>query len=576
MDGFSVLDPLAWDPCAIKFHPAYLAGNTAGWLSKSGAVTGTDHYLSGRLYVSKSGYLLLSVPNALVRGVFDAMTAPGVELPTMNAFKGEAADKELLNAHITVMTDAEVDKIGPDKINERGHHFHYALGPVREFSPKTESLSRVWAIQVASPELAALRKSYGLSALPNGDHQFHITVAVRRKNVLGANEVAKIDGSRGELKAAADHTVTYDCGCSGPCSCPDTCICKQSGRCGAAHKAAATEKLPWRERAEVYARDPNTGKLYGGKWDNDGSFALPGGGIDPGEDPATAALRELEEETGIKATNARVLPIPAVDSPWSDAVRAEKAKQGRGNFAGSRTHFVAADIVNHPKRDGLDYWAAKDRGYYDPADALKIMQGVKKFNVPSIANARMAAINHLIAEASKKQAAAVKDVLSGGEADHKPDSEFPQEALAEGKKHEREHTDNAEVAEEIAKDHLSEDPAYYEKAKALEKLSNSVYLNQAFQALNPATIGGLTPYDPSKPVFENIHHQLAEAKNRGDFILQSQRNYQMWRAAQDPQYRYQLAMQAVRGDMPQPSVFDQAIERYGDQAAASLGFGPGR
>ena len=54
---------------------------------------------------------------------------------------------------------AEVEQIGADKINERGHHFHYALGQVREFSPeKAETISRVWAIQVASPELAALRK----------------------------------------------------------------------------------------------------------------------------------------------------------------------------------------------------------------------------------------------------------------------------------------------------------------------------------------------------------------------------------------------------------------------------------
>jgi 8-oxo-dGTP pyrophosphatase MutT (NUDIX family) len=243
-------------------------------------------------------------------------------------------------------------------------------------------------VQVASPELAALRKSYGLSALPNEDHPFHITVAVRRKNVLGPNEVAKIDGTRGELKAAS------------------------------------AEPLPWRERAEVYARDPNTGKLYGGKWDNDGSFALPGGGIDPGEDPATAALRELQEETGIQATNARVLPVAPVDSPWSDKTRAEKAKQGRGNFAGSRTHFVTADIVKHPESQALDYWAAEERGYYSPEDALAIMKSVKKFNVPTIASARMAAINHLISEAAKKQAA-VKDILPGGEADHVPDSEFP-------------------------------------------------------------------------------------------------------------------------------------------------------
>jgi len=367
MDGFSILDPANWRAGGLKEHPAYIVGNAAAWLTKAGAV-GTNHYLTGRLYISKSGWLLLSVPNALVRGVFDAMTATGAELPTLSAFMGKSADKDLLNAHISVMTAEEVDQIGADKINERGHHFHYALGQIREFSPeKANTLSRVWAIQVASPELAALRKSYGLSALPNDDHPFHITVAVRRKNVLGANEVAKVDGSRGESKAAE-----------------------------------------------------------------------------------------------------------------------------------------------------------------------------------------------------------AKDALHGGAADHKPDSAFNQEALAEGKKHEHEHTDNDQIAKEIAKDHLSEDPAYYEKVQQIEKES-SVYLNQTRQMFNPFTVSGpQIPYDHNKPVFENIQNQMAEVKRRGDFMLQADRNHQIWRAQLDPHYRHQLALQAFRGELPQPGLTDQLFERYGDGMLASL------
>lgn len=374
MDGFSILDPLAWDPAAIKLHPAYVAGNAAAWMSKAGSANGTNHYLAGRLYVSKSGWLLLSVPNALVRGVFDAMTAPGAELPLAGALNVPEVKPDLLNAHISVMTAEEVEQIGKDKINERGHNFHYALGPVKEITPKNiDGISRVWAIQVASPELAALRKSYGLTPLPRGDHQFHITVAVRRTGVLRHNDVSKFDSAngRGELKAAAEK---------------------------------------------------------------------------------------------------------------------------------------------------------------------------------------------------------VHDVLPGGEADHKPDSEFSQEALAEGKKHEREHTDNAEIAKEIAKDHLSEDPAYYKKVEQIEK-GGSVYINQALQAFNPAAIRGPMEFDADKSLLENVGNQLGVAKERGDFTLQSQRNYQMWRAARDPQYRYQLAVQAARGEMSQPSLFDQVMERYGDQAAASLGLG---
>lgn len=379
MDGISILDPLLWRPECLKLHPAYSAGNAAAWLSKTGAASGTNHYLSGRLYVSKSGWLLLSVPNALVRGVFDAMSAPGAELPLAGALNVPDVKPELLNAHISVMTADEVASIGATKINERGHTFHYALGPVKEITPKNiDGISRVWAIQVASPELAALRKSYGLTPLPNGDHQFHITVAVRRTNVLRHNDVSKFDAAagRGELKAAA-----------------------------------------------------------------------------------------------------------------------------------------------------------------------------------------------------------VKDVLPGGKADNMADAQFDKEKLDEGATHEREHTSDAEVAKEIAKDHLQEDPAYYEKVEQIEKSSatalpasvktavNSVYGNQA---MNMFTLRAPIAYDHSKPVFENIKNQLMKVKERGDFMLQSRRNYDLWRSQLDPNYRYQLAVAHFRNQVPQPSFFDQMIERYGDGMIAAL------
>ncbi len=384
MDGFSILDPLAWDPEAIKLHPAYAVGNAASWLSKSGAAVGVNHYLSGRLYVSKSGWLLLSVPNALVRGVFDAMSAPGVELPTAGKLNVPNAKPELLNAHISVMTAEEVSKIGADKITERGHMFHYALGPIKEITPKNiDGISKVWAVQVASPELAALRKSYGLSALPNEDHSFHITVAVRRAGVLLNNAISKSD----EMSAKGSNKPTF--------------------------------------------HNPS-----------------------------------------------------------------------------SRGEFKAAG-----------------------------------------------------------------DVLYGGKADNKPDATFPAEALAEGKKHEREHTGNDQIAKEIAKDHLQDDPAYYEKVKAVEKDAGSVYVNQAMQMFNPSAINATIQYDHNKPVFENIKNQLAEVKRRGDFLLQTRRNHDIWRSQLDPHFRYQRAMQAFRGELPQPGVADQLIERYGDGALNSLSFG---
>lgn len=63
----------------------------------------------------------------------------------------------------------------------------------------------------------------------------------------------------------------------------------------------------------------------------------------------------------------------------------------------------------------------------------------------------------------------VKDKLKGGAGDNRPDSDFDEKALQKGIKHELEHTDDESVAKEIAKDHLTEDPNYYDKLDKIEK-----------------------------------------------------------------------------------------------------------
>jgi hypothetical protein len=47
-------------------------------------------------------------------------------------------------------------------------------------------------------------------------------------------------------------------------------------------------------------------------------------------------------------------------------------------------------------------------------------------------------------------------------------SDFDPAALAEGTEHEMEHTDDPLIAQEIAMDHLFEDPEYYQKLKLIE------------------------------------------------------------------------------------------------------------
>lgn len=64
---------------------------------------------------------------------------------------------------------------------------------------------------------------------------------------------------------------------------------------------------------------------------------------------------------------------------------------------------------------------------------------------------------------------AAEDRIHGGKADNEPDSKFPKKELKKGQGHEKEHTDNPEIAKEIAKDHLKEDKSYYEKLDRIEK-----------------------------------------------------------------------------------------------------------
>ncbi len=59
--------------------------------------------------------------------------------------------------------------------------------------------------------------------------------------------------------------------------------------------------------------------------------------------------------------------------------------------------------------------------------------------------------------------------IPGGLAEGKKPSDFPKFRLTQGKKVEMEHTSDPKVAEEIAMDHLTEDPKYYDKLKTIEK-----------------------------------------------------------------------------------------------------------
>lgn len=74
----------------------------------------------------------------------------------------------------------------------------------------------------------------------------------------------------------------------------------------------------------------------------------------------------------------------------------------------------------------------------------------------------------------------MRDLIPGGLADNKTDADFDKKSLRKGEKVESEHTSNKQMAREISRDHLTEDPHYYEK---LEKMEKSAFWRGFFNRL---------------------------------------------------------------------------------------------
>lgn len=493
MDGLSVL--CAQTPANAEL---YRQGSALGWLYRGNKQAATNYPLAGRLYLAKSGWLLLSVPNALVRGVFDALEATGAELPTAGVMNVPNVAAELLNAHISVLTAAEVASIGADNINDRGRVFSYTLGALKELDVKNiAGVSKIWVIQVASPDLSALRKSYGLSALPK-DEPFHITIAVRRRGVLLDNGVAKgyetsaeaMAGhrfsnpiSRGELKAAADNKTTYDCNCAGTCMCPATCTCRQHGRCGEAHKAATTE----------LSRAGTKDLLPGGKADN----------------------------------------VPDRE------------------FSPEELAIGAADEREHTNNDQIAREIAKDHLQDDPKyyKKEKIAAELAAQKVPSIILKLREAKAHSDNKRYDQKNSILRMLMSEHPGDWYVDDPLPKHmGITHAPTKFRFHADPAIIPTGVKV-----------QAKAAE---TNPYASQL--SATPVKI------DRSAGVWKNFIDHLKKVKQRGDWQAQAQQNDHAWRAELVPGYREQMNLALARGQFPKPGVATQIIQRHGDSVLNTL------
>ena len=139
-------------------------------------------------------------------------------------------------------------------------------------------------------------------------------------------------------------------------------------------------RLPYRRNVGVMLVNADGQVWVGQRMDYDGdAWQMPQGGIDEGEDARTAALRELEEETGITPALVTIeaetegwhrydLPHDLVSRLWKGRYRGQEQKWFMMRFTGDASDIDIA--TEHPE---FSEWK-----WIDPAEMLDVIVPFKR------------------------------------------------------------------------------------------------------------------------------------------------------------------------------------------------------
>lgn len=160
---------------------------------------------------------------------------------------------------------------------------------------------------------------------------------------------------------------------------------------------ADRKQLPYRINCEGYF-------LYKGRYvvstdSGKGYILFPGGGVDEGETPEAALLRESMEEAGVRIKNIRKEGMIHFDwgRNWASTPKQKKRYQ---KFRGEEMHFFTGEVegFEEPKGDEADAWGSNK--YSLITEAISIIEKNKPFSedVKEYREMQLKYLNELLAK----------------------------------------------------------------------------------------------------------------------------------------------------------------------------------